>query len=135
MRTARLHRARSLELVEALPDGPAKAEALNVQGYLRMLDRDNAEAVELARRTIEMGGGDARATLSVVTAWNTLGSARILLGDIDGGRADLDTSIRLAEQHDLIVALRPAMQSPSPRSARCIGSPRRIRTSWRAIAT
>jgi DNA-binding CsgD family transcriptional regulator len=91
----------ALELVDSMPDGPEKADALNVQGYLRMLDRDNAEAIELGRRAIQMGGHDARAILSVVTAWNTVGSSRILLGDIDGGRADLETSLRLAREHGL----------------------------------
>jgi DNA-binding CsgD family transcriptional regulator len=84
-----------------LPDGPAKTEAQHVQAYLRMLDRDNAEAIEIGRRAIAMGEGDPGAIMSVVSAWNTVGSSRILLGDIDGGRADLETSLRLAAAHGL----------------------------------
>lgn len=79
------------------PDGPERVEAIYTQAYLRMLDRDNAEAIELGRRAIEMGRGDPRAAASVVQAWNTVGAARILLGD-DGGRADLETSLRLARE-------------------------------------
>jgi DNA-binding CsgD family transcriptional regulator/tetratricopeptide (TPR) repeat protein len=90
---------RAMELVADMPDGPEKADALTVQGYLRMLDRDNHEAIDLAKRAIDMAGADPRAALSAVTSWNTLGSSRILLGDTAGGRADLETSIRLARQH------------------------------------
>ncbi|HEX5588695.1 MAG TPA: AAA family ATPase [Candidatus Limnocylindrales bacterium] len=91
----------ALDVVAPLPDGPAKAEALHVQAYLRMLDRDNADAIEMGRRAIAMGADDPRATLAVVSAWNTVGSSRILLGDIDGGRADLDTSRRLGLEQGL----------------------------------
>ena len=91
----------ALDLVGVLPDGSEKADALTVQGYLRMLDRDNAEAIELGRRAIEMGGQDPEAIVAVVTAWNTVGSSRILTGDTDGGRADLETSLRLAQEHGL----------------------------------
>jgi DNA-binding CsgD family transcriptional regulator/tetratricopeptide (TPR) repeat protein len=92
---------RALALVDPLPDGPDKAEALNVQAYLRMLDRDNAEAIEIGTQALRMGSGDPRAALSVITAWNTVGSARILLGDIAGGRSDIETSLRLAQEHGL----------------------------------
>ena len=92
---------RAIEVVEPLPDGPEKVEAMSAQAYLRMLDRDNTEAAELARRAIEMGQDDPGAISSVVQAWNTVGSSRILLGDIDGGRADLETSLRLATERGL----------------------------------
>jgi len=88
---------RAMEVSEGLPDGPEKVEAIFTQAYLRMLDRDNVEAIELGRKAIEMGQGDPRASTSVVQAWNTVGGARILLGD-DGGRADLETSLRLAHE-------------------------------------
>lgn len=92
---------RAIELVSSMPDGPEKADALSVQAYLRMLDRDNAEAIELGRRAIAMGDDDPRAALAVVSAWNTVGSSRILVGDIEGGRSDLETSMRLAAEHSL----------------------------------
>jgi len=90
---------RALELVESMSDGAAKAEALGGQAYIRMLDRDNAEAIELGRKAIRMGEGHPAAAGAVVAAWNSVGSSRILLGDIDGGRADLETSLRLALEY------------------------------------
>jgi DNA-binding CsgD family transcriptional regulator len=98
---AELASRRALDLVEPMPDGPDKAEALDVQAYLRMLDRDNAEAIEIGMQAIRMALGDPRATVSLVTARNTVGSSRILLGDIEGGRADLEESLRLAQEHGL----------------------------------
>jgi DNA-binding CsgD family transcriptional regulator/tetratricopeptide (TPR) repeat protein len=91
---------RALELVEPIPAGPEKVEAINTYAYLRMLDRDNAEAIELGRQAIEMGSADPRAIASVVQAWNTVGSSRILSGDL-GGVDDLETSLRLALDHGL----------------------------------
>ena len=90
----------AIEVAEDLPGGAEKVEAINTRAYLRMLDRDNVEAVELGRKAIEMGRGDPRATASVVQAWNTVGAARILLGD-DGGRTDLETSLRMAQENGL----------------------------------
>ena len=90
---------RVAELSEGLPDGPVKAEALNAQAYLRMQERD-AEAIEIGRRAIEMGRDEPRALQSVVMAWNTVGSVRILHGD-SGGIADLETSLALAQRHGL----------------------------------
>ena len=84
---------RALEVAEDLPDGPEKLEALSAQAYLRMLDRDNREAIELGRKAIEMGRDDPHLP-AVIVAWNTVGSARILLGD-GGGSEDLETSRRL----------------------------------------
>ncbi|HET9435326.1 MAG TPA: LuxR C-terminal-related transcriptional regulator, partial [Candidatus Limnocylindrales bacterium] len=88
----------ALEVTAGLPDGPEKVEARAVQAYLRMLDRDNAEAVEQARRAIAMGAGDRASGPAVGLAWNTLGSARILLGEIEAGVADLETSCALARE-------------------------------------
>ena len=91
---------RALDLAAALPEGPEQAEALNAQAYLRMLDRDNDVAIELGRRAIRMGSSEPGAVATVIQAWNTVGSSRILLGD-DGGRADLETSLRMALERGL----------------------------------
>ena len=85
---------RALELAGQLADGPEKIEALSTQAYLRMLDRDNAQAVEIGRSAIEMGGPASLAS-AVITAWITVGSSRVLLGD-GGGRADFETALNLA---------------------------------------
>jgi DNA-binding CsgD family transcriptional regulator len=97
---AELASRQALETAGRLADGPEKVEAINAQAYLRMLDRDNDEAVRMGRSAIDLGVGEPRAVASVVQAWNTVGSSRILLGD-DGGRADLETSLRLALEHGL----------------------------------
>jgi DNA-binding CsgD family transcriptional regulator len=89
---------RAMVVAETLPDYAEKVEVINAQAYLRMLDRDNEEAIELGRRAIEMGADDPAAVESVVQAWNTVGAARILLGD-RGGSDDFDTSLRLALEH------------------------------------
>ena len=91
---------RAMDVAADLPPGPEKVEVINAQAYLRMLDRDNEQAIALGRAAIEMGRDEAAAIASVVQAWNTIGSSRILLGD-DGGRADLETSLRLALEHGL----------------------------------
>ncbi len=90
----------ALEVAETLADMPEKVEAINTQAYLRMLDRDNAEAISLGRQAIEMAAMEPRALPSAVQAWNTVGSSRILTGDL-GGIADLETSLRLALEHGL----------------------------------
>jgi DNA-binding CsgD family transcriptional regulator/tetratricopeptide (TPR) repeat protein len=87
--------ARALELVEPLPVGPEKVDAINAYAYLRMLDRDNAEAIELGRRAVDLGEGDPETAGSVMQSWNTVGAARILTGDL-GGIADLEKSLRMA---------------------------------------
>ena len=91
---------RALELAEPFERSWEKVEAINAYAYLRMLDRDNAEAIELGRKAIEMGRADPKARISVVMAWNTVGSARILTGDVEG-IADLETSLKLALEQGL----------------------------------
>lgn len=92
---------RALEVLGDEPNGAEAVEALGVQSYLRMLSRDSEQAVELARRTIELGTDIPDALAAVTVAWNTVGSARILLGDHAGGRADLEESLRMAREHGL----------------------------------
>lgn len=90
----------AMRVADSLDDGPEKVEAINTQAYLRMLDRDNTEAIELGRTAIELGAKHPAALAAVVQAWNTVGSSRILTGDL-GGIADLETSLRLAMEHGL----------------------------------
>jgi DNA-binding CsgD family transcriptional regulator len=90
----------SLEAAASLPDGPPKAQVIAARAYLRMLDRDNAEAIELGRRAIDVGAGDDRAISSVVLAYNAVGAARILIGDL-AGQEELEMSLRLSVEHGL----------------------------------
>jgi DNA-binding CsgD family transcriptional regulator len=92
---------RAIEVTRDLPGGPERVEALAVQAYLRMLERDNAEAIEIGRRAIELAGGEPTARYPLVLAWNTVGAARILLDEIDGGIADLETSMALARDFEI----------------------------------
>jgi DNA-binding CsgD family transcriptional regulator/tetratricopeptide (TPR) repeat protein len=89
---------RTLDLVEHVPAGPIKVDALHAYSYLRMLDRDNAEAIEVGRRAIELGQDDPESLTSVIISWNTVGAARILIGD-PGGVEDLERSLRLSLDH------------------------------------
>ena len=97
---------RAWDIVADLPPAPERVQARTGQAYRAMLDRENHEAIELGREAIAMGATDPRATEFVIHAWNCVGSSRILLGDFDGGRADLETSLRLALEHrvDRLVA-------------------------------
>jgi DNA-binding CsgD family transcriptional regulator/tetratricopeptide (TPR) repeat protein len=90
---------RAAALSDALPDNLVRAEALNVLAYVRLQARD-PEAIDLARRAIELAHGDLRALEAVVTAWNTMGTARILRGEREG-IADLQRSLELGIQHGL----------------------------------
>ena len=85
----------ALALLEPLPDGPEKVHALSARAFLLMLDRHNREALEVGHRAIEAGRGIDGATSAVISAHNSVGCARILLGD-DGGREDLEESLRIA---------------------------------------
>lgn len=91
---------RTLDVVRDHPRDPASADALDAYAFLRMLDRDCAEAIELGRRAIELGRDVPGALVTVILARNTVGSARILTGDL-GGVEDLETSLRLALEHGL----------------------------------
>lgn len=86
----------ALDLLEPLPNGPEKVHALAARAFLLMLDRHNREALEVGRNAIEAGRGLEGAATAVVSAYNSVGCARILLGD-DRGREDLEESLRLAE--------------------------------------
>ncbi|HEX2188602.1 MAG TPA: AAA family ATPase [Longimicrobiaceae bacterium] len=84
----------AIGLLEALPPGPELAEAYAGQATLRMLNRDNAEAVRWARKALELAepGGYLRTRIK---AYNRLGSARIVGGD-PGGEPDLRRALELA---------------------------------------
>ena len=90
----------ALELAEALPPSAEKVEAIGCAAYLRMLDRDNSEAIALGLQAIEMATDIAEARIALVQAWNTVGAARIVGGDV-GGIEELETSLRLALAENL----------------------------------
>jgi DNA-binding CsgD family transcriptional regulator/tetratricopeptide (TPR) repeat protein len=89
----------AIEILESLPPGPELAEAYAGQAGLRMLNRDNAEAIEWAERALQLAepGGYLRTR---VLAYNRLGSAKIVSGDADGEQFLL-RSLDLAREANL----------------------------------
>jgi DNA-binding CsgD family transcriptional regulator len=92
--------ARALERALELPDSPEKAQAIASEAYIRMLDRDNAEAIALGRQAIAIGASVPEARHSVALGFRSVGAARILSGDL-GGQEDLETSARISEEAGL----------------------------------
>ena len=87
---------RALDLTAAAPDSTERVEALMTQAYLRMLDRDNQEAIDLGRQVLARGPG-AVPPRTYASALNLVGSARILLDDPEG-RDDLLQAIAIFER-------------------------------------
>jgi DNA-binding CsgD family transcriptional regulator/tetratricopeptide (TPR) repeat protein len=73
----------SIALLETLPPGPELAEAYARCARLRMLARDHDEAIEWARKALQLAepGGYLRTRIA---AYNRLGSSMLLSGDADG---------------------------------------------------
>lgn len=87
----------AIQLLEGIPPSPELANAYAMQAGLRMLDRDNAEAIEVGRRAIALAKQhDAHQVL--MSAYNVVGSARILMGD-NGGIALVERGIQIAQEH------------------------------------
>lgn len=90
----------AIELLEGRPPSPQLALAYRYQGYLRMLDRDSADAVVWSERAIDV----ARRfddTETLVHAYNTMGSARLVAGEVEQGREALERSLHLASEHGM----------------------------------
>ncbi|MFC4427085.1 ATP-binding protein [Deinococcus navajonensis] len=87
---------RSLDLLSVLPPGPGEAFAFWCQAHLRMLNRDNDEAVRWGRRAIDRAEQLQDRTL-LVLALNTVGTATLLKED-ESGRALLERSLELARE-------------------------------------
>ena len=92
--------AAGLTLLESLPPSIERARAYRTQAYMRMLNRDNAEAVVCGEKAVELATrlGD---TPTIVGAYNAIGSALLLSGRIREGIARLDESLRLAREAGL----------------------------------
>lgn len=88
--------AAALRLIEGLPPSPGHVIVYRFQAYLRMLDRDCVEALGWAERTLAQARrfGDLE---SEIAALNAIGAARILTGEEDEGRAELERSLVLAQ--------------------------------------
>lgn len=86
--------SQALELTEG-KEWPEAAWARSSFASLRMLNRDNEEAIAAGMRALELGErlGSPEA---VIAALNAMGSARILVGKTEAGLADLRRSSELA---------------------------------------
>jgi DNA-binding CsgD family transcriptional regulator/tetratricopeptide (TPR) repeat protein len=97
----------AFDLLAAHPPGAELARAYRAYAYMRMLNRDNAEAVAWAERAIRLAH-DVNDVTTLVGAHNALGSALILSGDTARGVEHLEHSRRMAEDagltHDAAVA-------------------------------
>jgi DNA-binding CsgD family transcriptional regulator len=97
----------ALQKLEALPESAQLARAFVVRAGLRMLNRDNAEAVAAGWRAIELGER-LDSTQTIVSAYNIVGSAMLVSGD-DQGREHLEHSLALARQAGLDDAVAVAL--------------------------
>lgn len=92
--------SQATELAEASGDERARALTRLNASYLRMLSRDNAEAHRGAREALRLAQA-ADDMPMIVQAQNVLGCAMILSGDEDGGRWELEESLRLSLAYGL----------------------------------
>jgi DNA-binding CsgD family transcriptional regulator/tetratricopeptide (TPR) repeat protein len=90
----------SIQALEALPPSHELAIAYGFQAYVRMLSRDNAEAVEWGEKSVELARRfDEPDTVS--RGLNMIGAAYLMSGEIERGIAYLEQSLEVAEEHDL----------------------------------
>lgn len=84
----------AIAIAESLPPGPLLARAYETEAYLRMLNRDCAEAVRWGQKAIALAQlfND---TPTLAAAWNSTGAARMFI-DAARGREEILTSLRIA---------------------------------------
>lgn len=89
----------ALDLLQPLSPGKELARAYAIQSSLRMLNRDNDEAIIWGERAIKLGErlGYVR---TIVNGYNTVGSAMLVSGD-NNGIAFLERSLELAQESGL----------------------------------
>jgi DNA-binding CsgD family transcriptional regulator/tetratricopeptide (TPR) repeat protein len=90
----------AVDLLEGEPPAPELALAYAYRAYLKLVERDSADAVLWSTKATAIAGwfGDHE-THSL--ALSTSGAAHILLGDVDAGVSLLEQSITLAHEHGL----------------------------------
>lgn len=86
----------AIDLLERLAPGPELALAYSGQAGLRMLDRDNDEAIEWGQKAISLAEEFSSAD-ALVGALNRVGSAMLLKGE-EAGRHFLVRSLELAQE-------------------------------------
>ncbi len=90
----------AIELLEPFPETTELANAYASQAYVRMISRDNAEAVVWGERTVAIALAlDESETLAL--GLNLTGTARLMSGEIDEGISLLRQSLEVAERNHL----------------------------------
>ena len=87
----------ALRLLEKVPAGPEHAFARVNRAYLKMLDRDNQQAVVDGLRAIELAR-EFHDVNSLLLAYNVVGSSQILLGKFAEGESNLTYCLRLGKR-------------------------------------
>ena len=90
----------AVDLLAALPEQSLHAFAYFVQATLRMLNRDSADAIAWGERAVAVAERFNDVEVRV-RAINTVGTARLVAGDVERGRVELERSLALARQADL----------------------------------
>src|SRR5262249_47571480 len=98
------HLERAVDLVEDIPNSPAKARVLSEVSRFHMLGDRFDDAIQIGRQALEMaselGLDEVRAH-----ALNNIGASRTNAGDVDG-IDDLEQSIRISDGMDSPESLR-----------------------------
>lgn len=85
----------AIEILEALPPSVQLARAYRSQAYLRMLNRDRDEAILWGQKAIALAQ-HFQDLPTLTGAYNAVGSARLVAGEVLEGQEALQTSLRLA---------------------------------------
>jgi DNA-binding CsgD family transcriptional regulator/tetratricopeptide (TPR) repeat protein len=90
----------AVALLEGEPPAPELALAYAYQAYVKLVERESADAVLWSTKATALAGwfGDHE---THALALSTSGAAHILLGDVDAGVSLLEQSITLAHEHGL----------------------------------
>jgi DNA-binding CsgD family transcriptional regulator/tetratricopeptide (TPR) repeat protein len=88
----------SIEALEALPPSHELAIAYGFQAYMRMLSRDNVEAVAWGERSVELARRFGEPD-TVSRGLNMIGAAYLMSGETERGIAYLEQSLEVAEEH------------------------------------
>ena len=85
----------AIAALDGFPLGPESARAYSNYAYHQMLNRDNAEAIRGGQRAIELAER-FQDSITLIEAYNFVGSSMILVGDVEQGRGHLEHSLQLA---------------------------------------
>jgi DNA-binding CsgD family transcriptional regulator len=94
----------AIAILESLPPSPPLAAAYRVQSSLRMVNRDNAEAITWAKKAMGLAE-HFQDVETLALCYNFIGAAMLVSGDAVGGREQLEHSLNLALEAGLDVVV------------------------------